>query len=83
MAAGSMIAIAWRRSNTSGETFLNLMRTVLASGAVTSATFATAGSMFQPRSLSAAFSKFLTTSDATRSFPLWNFTPFRSVSVID
>ncbi len=78
-----MIAMAWRRSNTSGETFLNLMRTVPASGAVTSATLVTAGYMLMPRSLSAAFSKFFTTSAATRSFPLWNFTPFRSVRVTD
>jgi hypothetical protein len=83
MAAGSMIAMAWSRSNTSGETFLNLMPTVPASGAVTSATLATAGSMLKPRSLSAAFSKFLTTSAATSSFPLWNFTPLRSMSVTD
>jgi hypothetical protein len=78
-----MIAIAWRRSVISGETFLNWITTVLASGAVTPATLATAGSMFQPRSLSAAFSKFLTISAATRSLPLWNFTPLRRFSVTD
>ena len=78
-----MIDMACRRSMTSGDTFLNLMRTVPASGAVTSATLATAGSMLKPRAGSAAFSKFFTTSAATRSFPLWNFTPFRRTSVTD
>ena len=70
IAGGSMMAMAWRRSVTSGETFLNLMTTVPASGAVTPSTLATAGSMFAPRSLSAAFSKFFTTSAAARSLPL-------------
>ena len=78
-----MMAIAWSRSVISGDTFLNVMTTVPASGAVTPATLATAGSMFCPRSLSAAFSKVLMTSAATRSLPLWNFTPLRRLSVTD
>ncbi len=59
------------------------MRTVPASGAVTSATLVTAGSMLKPRSLSAAFSKFFTTSAEVRSLPLWNFTPFAERRVTD
>ena len=50
---------------------------------MTSATLVTAGNMLIPRSLSAAFSKFFTTSAEVKSFPLWNFTPFLSVRVTD
>jgi hypothetical protein len=81
MPPGSTIEIVWSRSVISGETFLKVMVAVPASSALTPSTPATAGSMLNPRSLSAAFSKFLTMSSATSSLPLWNLTPFRRFSV--